>query len=92
LKPFDGNLYRNVNGTLIPCFILQWKQWFSCSANEGFASCGGNTALLIVRTVEIASGRYSLKEQDVTCLEDTQLERLTFSICGRLTSTVPVQV
>jgi hypothetical protein len=94
LKPFDGNLYRNENGSLIHFFyILQWKQWLrSCSAKEGFESCGGNTALLIIRTVEIASGRYSLKEHDVNCSEYTQLERLTSSICGKLTSRVAVQV
>ncbi|TKW32144.1 hypothetical protein SEVIR_2G150600v4 [Setaria viridis] len=74
------------------CLREAWKQWLrSWTAKEGFESCGGNTALLIVRTVEIASGRYSLKEHDVNRSEYTQLERLTSSICSKLTSRVPVQ-
>ncbi|CAL5066376.1 unnamed protein product [Urochloa decumbens] len=69
-----------------------WKQWLrSLTTKEELDSCGGNTALLIVRSVEISSGRYSLKEHDANHSEYTQLERLTSSICRKLTSMIPVQ-
>ncbi|CAN6165608.1 unnamed protein product [Urochloa humidicola] len=70
-----------------------WKQWLRSwtTKQEGLESCGGNTALLIVRTVEISSGRYRLKEHGANHSEYTQLERLTSSICRKLTSSVPVQ-
>ncbi|KAL6640344.1 hypothetical protein ACP70R_022193 [Stipagrostis hirtigluma subsp. patula] len=60
-----------------------WKQWLRSIAKNSQESCEGNTALLLVRTVEICSGRYGSTEQNFN-LEYSNLERLTSSICGKL--------
>jgi ent-copalyl diphosphate synthase len=44
----------------------------------------GNTALLLVRTVEICSGRLGSTEQNLKLPEYSQLEQLTYSICSKL--------
>ena len=63
------------------------------SAKETPETCEGSTALLLVRTVKICSGRHNLmEEQNVNSLEYSQLERLNFSIGSKLASTVRAQV
>ncbi|KAL6634600.1 hypothetical protein ACP70R_027271 [Stipagrostis hirtigluma subsp. patula] len=66
-----------------------WKQWLIAeTAKESHQSFGGNTALLLVRTVEISSGRHGLTEQNLKVSQYSQLERLTSSICSKLASRV----
>jgi ent-copalyl diphosphate synthase len=64
-----------------------WKTWLmELTTNGGHESCGGNTALLLVRTVEICSGRHSSANQNLKPAEYSQLEKLTSSICSKLGS------
>ncbi|CAN6381814.1 unnamed protein product [Urochloa humidicola] len=59
-----------------------WKQWLKAWNND---NCEGNTALLLVRTIEICSGRHhNPTEQEMNLFEYSQLEHLTFSICHKL--------
>ena len=52
-----------------------------------------DTALLLVRTVEICSGRHHSTEQDLKLLPDySKLEQLTRSICCRLATEAPALV
>ncbi|KAL6899273.1 hypothetical protein ACP4OV_005931 [Aristida adscensionis] len=68
-----------------------WKHWLMAwRAEEGNESFGGNTALLLVRTVEICSGRHASTEQSLILSEYSQLEKLTFSICSKLSTTVQI--
>ncbi|XP_047051207.1 syn-copalyl diphosphate synthase, chloroplastic-like [Lolium rigidum] len=54
-----------------------WRQWLMAWTSK---DCEGNAALLIVRTVEMCSGRYPyLEEPDLS-----RLEHLTSSICRKL--------
>ncbi|WVZ74938.1 hypothetical protein U9M48_023052 [Paspalum notatum var. saurae] len=62
-----------------------WGQWLRSWNHESFQ---GDTALLLVRAIEISSGRYSLCEQNGNHQQYSQLEQLTHSICGKLTSRV----
>jgi hypothetical protein len=53
-------------------------------------SCAGDTALMLVRTVEICSGRHRSTEQELNLLPDhSKLEQLTRSICCRLATEAP---
>uniref|UniRef100_A0A453DB91 Uncharacterized protein n=1 Tax=Aegilops tauschii subsp. strangulata TaxID=200361 RepID=A0A453DB91_AEGTS len=52
----------------------------------------GDTALLLVRTVEITSGRHVSAEQKLNLWEYSQLEQLTSSICRKLATRVLAQV
>ncbi|KAL6899274.1 hypothetical protein ACP4OV_005932 [Aristida adscensionis] len=62
-----------------------WKRWLrSYTVKESHESYEGRTALLLVRTIEICSGRQDLDEQNMNHFEYSQLERLTSSICSRL--------
>ncbi|CAN6232114.1 unnamed protein product [Urochloa humidicola] len=63
----------------------QWLRSWSCDSFEG------NTALLLVRAIEICSGRHSSTKQDVNHQEYCQLESLTHSICCKLASGVLAQ-
>lgn len=61
-----------------------WKDWlmsWTASDNESYE---WSTALLLVRTVEVCSGRYDSTEQKMNISEYTQLEQLTSSICHKL--------
>lgn len=73
---------------------LQRKQWLMARCTkETLGTRQGSTALLLVRTVEICSGRHSLmEEQNINSLEYSQLEKLTFSICSKLASRFRAQV
>ncbi|TVU33980.1 hypothetical protein EJB05_15800, partial [Eragrostis curvula] len=69
-----------------------WKQWLmSWTVKESHEPCEGNTTLLVVRTLEISSGRHSLTEKNSNHSEYCCLERLTSSICCKLGSRVLVQ-
>ncbi|CAO2046274.1 unnamed protein product [Urochloa humidicola] len=59
-----------------------WKQWLMAwtPRNDSYE---GNTALLLVRTVEICSGRLRSTEQALKLSEYSQLEQLTYSICSK---------
>uniref|UniRef100_A0ACD5WRR7 Uncharacterized protein n=1 Tax=Avena sativa TaxID=4498 RepID=A0ACD5WRR7_AVESA len=62
-----------------------WKDWLvTCRETDINESCEWSTALLLVRTVEVSSGRYGLTQQDLNVLEYIQLEELTSSICCKL--------
>lgn len=52
----------------------------------------GNTALLLVRSVEICSGRLGSTEQNQKLPEYSQFEQLTYSICSKLGHGVHSQV
>ncbi|KAL6634598.1 hypothetical protein ACP70R_027269 [Stipagrostis hirtigluma subsp. patula] len=66
-----------------------WKQWLMAwTAKGSHELCAGNTALLLVRTINICSGRHVLTEYDLKPLEYSQLEQLTSSICHKLSSRV----
>ncbi|CAL5021385.1 unnamed protein product [Urochloa decumbens] len=78
----SNDAYRHLQETWV-----QWLRSWSCDSFEG------NTALLLVRTIEICSGRHSsLTKQNVNHQEYCQLESLTHSICCKLASRVLAQV
>jgi hypothetical protein len=62
------------------------------TTNDGHESCEGKTALLLVRTVEICSGRHCSANQNLKLSEYSQLEKLTSSICSKLGSRIFSQV
>uniref|UniRef100_A0A453DBR8 Terpene synthase N-terminal domain-containing protein n=1 Tax=Aegilops tauschii subsp. strangulata TaxID=200361 RepID=A0A453DBR8_AEGTS len=69
-----------------------WKQWLMAwTAKESHGSIEGDTALLLVRTVEITSGRHVSAEQKLNLWEYSQLEQLTSSICRKLATRVLAQ-
>uniref|UniRef100_A0A0D9XS82 Uncharacterized protein n=1 Tax=Leersia perrieri TaxID=77586 RepID=A0A0D9XS82_9ORYZ len=65
-----------------------WRQWLMALTQNG-PSVGGDTALLLARTVEICSGRYqvSVEQQKHELAEFSRLELLTSSICDKLSTT-----
>ncbi|XP_025792139.1 ent-copalyl diphosphate synthase 2-like [Panicum hallii] len=66
-----------------------WKTWLmELTTNDGHESCEGKTALLLVRTVEICSGRHCSANQNLKLSEYSQLEKLTSSICSKLGSRI----
>ncbi|KAG2583711.1 hypothetical protein PVAP13_6KG192924 [Panicum virgatum] len=70
-----------------------WKTWLAEStSNSGHESCEGNTALLLVRTVEICSGRHCSANQNLKLSKYSQLEKLTSSICSKVGSRILSQV
>ncbi|KAG2651500.1 syn-copalyl diphosphate synthase, chloroplastic-like [Panicum virgatum] len=70
-----------------------WKSWLiELTRNGGHESCEGNTALLLVRIVEIYSGRHCSANQNLKLSEYSQLEKLTSSICSKLGSRTLSQV
>ncbi|KAF7011990.1 hypothetical protein CFC21_026233 [Triticum aestivum] len=69
-----------------------WKQWLMAwTAKESHGSIEGDTALLLVRTVEICSGRHVSAEPKLNLWEYSQLEQLTSSICRKLATRVVAQ-
>lgn len=63
----------------------QWKQWLMrWTSKENDDSYTGNTALLLVRTVEMCSGRLDFTHKTPKLSEYSQLEQLTYSICSKL--------
>ena len=73
--------------------LLQWKTWLTeLTSNGGHESCEGSTALLLVRTVEICSGRHCSANQNLKLSEYSQLEKLTSSICSKVGSRILSQV
>lgn len=69
-----------------------WKQWLtSWIAKERNGLIEGDTALLLVRTIEICSGRHVPIEQKLNLWEYSQLEQLTSSICCNLATRVLTQ-
>ncbi|CAO2046273.1 unnamed protein product [Urochloa humidicola] len=62
-----------------------WKAWLmELDTKGGHEPCEGSTALLLVRTVEICSGRHCSASQNLNPSEYSQLEQLTSSICSKL--------
>ncbi|GJN21388.1 hypothetical protein PR202_gb08858 [Eleusine coracana subsp. coracana] len=62
-----------------------WKQWMiACTENKSNESFQGNTALLLVRTIEVCSGRHALIKEYLNLPECSYLGRLVFSICCKL--------
>ncbi|PAN11748.1 hypothetical protein PAHAL_2G213000 [Panicum hallii] len=83
LVPFEG-----ASGSLRDA----WKQWLMSWAAKGSqGSIEGDTALLLVRTIEIFSGRHVSTEQKLSLWEYSQLEQLTSSICSKLSRRVLAQ-
>ncbi|KAL6634599.1 hypothetical protein ACP70R_027270 [Stipagrostis hirtigluma subsp. patula] len=69
-----------------------WKQWLMArTGKEIHESFEGTTALLLVRAVEMSSGRHSPFDQDLNFSEYSNLERLTSSICCKLAARVLAQ-
>ncbi|XP_037486909.1 syn-copalyl diphosphate synthase-like isoform X1 [Triticum dicoccoides] len=69
-----------------------WKDWFTAwTAKESSGPCEWSAALLLVRTVEVCSGRHGSTQQQLNISEYTQLEELTSSICRKLSSRVLAQ-
>ena len=62
------------------------------TANGSHRSIDGDTALLLVRTVEICSGRHVSAEQKLNFWDYSQLEQLISSICRKLAAKVHAQV
>ncbi|RLN06999.1 syn-copalyl diphosphate synthase-like [Panicum miliaceum] len=67
-----------------------WKKWLvAWPAKESLESCGGNTALLLVRTIETVSGRHGTAGRNLNRhSEYSQLESITSSICNKLSKRV----
>ncbi|XBI56219.1 hypothetical protein VPH35_037856 [Triticum aestivum] len=73
-------------------YIQLWKQWLMAwTANWSHRSIDRDTALLLVRTIEICSGRHASAEQKLNLWEYSQLEQLTSSICRKLAAKVHAQ-
>uniref|UniRef100_A0A8I6WF07 Terpene synthase metal-binding domain-containing protein n=1 Tax=Hordeum vulgare subsp. vulgare TaxID=112509 RepID=A0A8I6WF07_HORVV len=69
-----------------------WKQWLMAWTTKGsHVSIEGDTALLLVRSIEICPGRQLLVEQKRNDWEYSQLEQLTSSICHKLSTRVLTQ-
>lgn len=62
-------------------------------AKESLESCGGNTSLLVVRTIETVSGRHGTAgRNDLNRHSDySQLESIMSSICNKLSKRVQVR-
>ncbi|KAG8071139.1 hypothetical protein GUJ93_ZPchr0006g41229 [Zizania palustris] len=71
-----------------------WKKWLMSWPGKGReVSREGDTALLLVRTVEICAGRHgSTTDQKMSIQEYSQLEQITSSICHKLSAKVLAQV
>ncbi|XP_044444482.1 syn-copalyl diphosphate synthase-like [Triticum aestivum] len=66
-----------------------WKDWLMAwTAEERSGPCEWSTALLLVRTIEVCSGRHNSTDHQLNVWEYTQLEELTSSICRKLASRV----
>ncbi|TVU42376.1 hypothetical protein EJB05_08778, partial [Eragrostis curvula] len=69
-----------------------WKQWLmSWTAKGSHELVEGDTALLLVRAIEIFSGRHVSTEEKLNLWEYSQLEQLTSSICCKLSRRVLAQ-
>ncbi|KAK3121517.1 hypothetical protein QOZ80_8BG0655080 [Eleusine coracana subsp. coracana] len=83
LVPFD-----DASGSLREA----WKQWLMAWTAKGtHGPIEGDTALLLVRTIEIFSGRHVSTDQKLNLWEYSQLEQLTSSICCKLSRRVLAQ-
>ncbi|TVU29590.1 hypothetical protein EJB05_21164, partial [Eragrostis curvula] len=82
--------YLSASGNLINLYLwLKWKRWVrSWTEKASHESCEGSTALLLVHTAEICSGRHRLTKKNWNVSEYSHLEQLTSSICSKLASTV----
>lgn len=85
LVPFEGGASASLRDA--------WKQWLMSWTAKGSrqGSIEGDTALLLVRTIEIFSGRHVSTEQKLSLWEYCQLEQLTSSICSKLSRRVLAQ-
>ncbi|TVU29601.1 hypothetical protein EJB05_21175, partial [Eragrostis curvula] len=62
-----------------------WQEWLMARIpKESHESCGGDTSLLLIRTIEICSGRHGSYKQNLNLSEYSHLEKLIFSICCKL--------
>ncbi|XP_044948008.1 syn-copalyl diphosphate synthase, chloroplastic-like [Hordeum vulgare subsp. vulgare] len=69
-----------------------WKQWLmACDGKDSQVSWDGDTALLLVRAIEIISGRHARIAENDNLSEYSRLEQLTSSICDKLSARVLVQ-
>uniref|UniRef100_A0A0E0CM94 Ent-kaurene synthase A n=1 Tax=Oryza meridionalis TaxID=40149 RepID=A0A0E0CM94_9ORYZ len=69
-----------------------WKQWLMSWTNESQGSTGGDTALLLVRTIEICSGRHGSAEQSLKNSADyARLEQIASSMCSKLATKILAQ-
>jgi len=81
LIPFEGGASASLRDA--------WKQWLmSWVAKGSQGSIEGDTTLLLVRTIEIFSGRHVSTEQKLSLWEYSKLEQLTSSICSKLSRRV----
>jgi len=85
LVPFEGGASASLRDA--------WKQWLMSWTAKGSrqGSIEGDTALLLVRTIEIFSGRHVSTEQKLSLWEYCHLEQLTSSICSKLSRRVLAQ-
>lgn len=61
--------------------------------NESQGSTGGDTALLLVRTIEICSGRHGSAEQSLkNSAHYARLEQIASSMCSKLATKILAQV
>uniref|UniRef100_A0A0D9VHD3 ent-copalyl diphosphate synthase n=1 Tax=Leersia perrieri TaxID=77586 RepID=A0A0D9VHD3_9ORYZ len=68
-----------------------WKEWLMSWTKGSHGSCAGDTALLLVRTIEICSGRHGSNEQSQNNSEYARLEQITSSMCRKLGTKILAQ-
>ncbi|CAD6253560.1 unnamed protein product [Miscanthus lutarioriparius] len=85
------DIHASDDASVADCLRGAWKEWFMAwTKTEREGPRSADTALLLVRTVEICSGRHHSTEQDLKLLPDySKLEQLTRSICCRLATEAP---
>ncbi|XP_066335959.1 ent-copalyl diphosphate synthase 2-like [Miscanthus floridulus] len=85
------DIHASDNASVFDCLRGAWKEWFMAwTKTEREGPRVADTAMLLVRTVEICSGRHHSTEQDMKLLPDySKLEQLTRSICCRLATEAP---
>lgn len=85
------DIHASDDASVADCLRGAWKEWFMAwTKTEREGPRAADTALLLVRTVEICSGRHHSTEQDLKLLPDySKLEQLTRSICCRLATEAP---
>ncbi|CAD6253187.1 unnamed protein product [Miscanthus lutarioriparius] len=85
------DIHASGNASVADCLRGAWKEWFMAwTKTEREGPRAADTAMLLVRTVEICSGRHHSTEQDMKLLPDySKLEQLTRSICCRLATEAP---
>ncbi|TVU29579.1 hypothetical protein EJB05_21153, partial [Eragrostis curvula] len=89
LSALFGIINLDADGNASSDLREAWKRWVrSWTEKASHESCEGSTALLLVHTAEICSGRHRLTKKNWNVSEYSHLEQLTSSICSKLASTV----